>query len=220
MKLKYLGQSGFILKTDNISVGIDIWLNNPKNKITRDEVSNLDFLLLTHDHADHGIGDLDKTLSEDTKLITNYELANHLKEELGNENIIAANLGGRLTLNDKGIDVVMTSALHSANVGIPTGFIIFIENEVIYHMGDTAISSDFELINKLYKPNVLLIPIGGHFTMGIEEATLATDMINAETIIPMHYGTFPLIDADPEEFQSKVGDKVCILELNQEIDLG
>lgn len=221
--IKFIGHSGFIFSNEELKIGIDLWLDNPKNKLKPSDIPELDYILLTHDHGDHGIGNIAELSSEKTQIITNVELANSIRSKLPELKIIAANIGGEIKTSDNRLKLYMTQALHSANIGIPTGFVIKIENQTIYHMGDAAIMSDFRLINELYKPDIILVPIGGHFTMGIDEASLAVKMFDAGTIIPMHYGTFPLIDVDPLEFKTKVeaesGKKVMVLKINEEIEL-
>ena len=91
--------------------------------------------------------------------------------------------------------------------GEPVGFIIKLENGfTIYHTGDTNVFSDMKLISDYYKPDLLLLPIGGHFTMDPKEAALATKLVNPKYAIPMHYGTFPPLKGTPEEYKEALGE--------------
>ena len=140
------------------------------------------------------------------------------------------NKGG--TMNVEGIKLTMTNALHSSSIdasgfsfdgGSPAGFIIQINGRTIYHAGDTGVFGDMQLIGELYEPEIALLPIGGHFTMGIKEAVKAVELIRPKIAIPMHYNTFDVISQDPLEFQqsveSKTSTKVIIMKPGESIEL-
>jgi L-ascorbate metabolism protein UlaG (beta-lactamase superfamily) len=115
---------------------------------------------------------------------------------------IGANIGGPLSVQD--LKIIFTPAVHSSSKGTPTGVVVSGKDTTIYHAGDTGLFGDMALIGELYKPDVALLPIGGHFTMGINEAAKAVQLIKPRIAIPMHYNTFPVIRADPEEFKQLV----------------
>jgi L-ascorbate metabolism protein UlaG (beta-lactamase superfamily) len=107
-------------------------------------------------------------------------------------------------------------------MGEPAGIVLSIDGKNIYHCGDTGLFYDMNLIGKLDKIDVMLVPIGGNFTMGIDDAVIAVDFVNPQLTIPIHYNTFPIIQADPNEFSDKVksfGRNVKILNYGEVIEL-
>jgi len=115
----------------------------------------------------------------------------------------------------------MVEAKHSAGaedeqgthyVGVAAGYVLAIaDGPVLYHAGDTAVFSDMKLIRELYKPEVAMLPIGGHFTMGPKEAALATRFIEPKVVLPLHFGTFPPLTGTPEQLAALVGDSVKVV---------
>ena len=109
------------------------------------------------------------------------------------------NIGGPSTFLD--FEISFTQAFHTGN---PTGVVLQKDDTTIYHTGDTGLFSDMQLIQELYHPDVMLVCIGGNFTMDIHQAAKAVEMIQPKTVIPMHYNTFKQIQADAEEFKRLV----------------
>jgi L-ascorbate metabolism protein UlaG (beta-lactamase superfamily) len=140
------------------------------------------------------------------------------------------NIGG--TVMVEGIEFIMTPAIHSSgleleseilNGGGAAGYIIGMDGLYIYHAGDTALFSDMQLIGELYRPDVALLPIGGHYTMGPREALMAAQFVGAPLVIPMHYSTWPIIRQDPAAFKNTVERttdlRVMVLQPGESIDL-
>ncbi len=140
------------------------------------------------------------------------------------------NKGG--TVNVEGITLTMTDALHSSSIdasgfsfdgGCPAGFVIGIGDRSIYHAGDTGVFGDMQLIGELYKPEIALLPIGDRFTMGINEALKAVELIRPRIVVPMHYNTFDVIRQDPFVFkqivEAKTGAKVFIMKPGDSIEV-
>lgn len=161
-----------------------------------------DIVAVTHGHADH--------MGQAVFLKRHTVSINEVAKYLASKGVPAEamNIGGSLTID--GITFTMTPAVHSSwieeagiccNGGGSAGFVIGIDGLKIYHAGDTALFSDMKLIGELYHPDVALLPIGGRFTMGPEEAMIAAQYVGAPLVIPIHYNTWPKIEQDPELFR-------------------
>ncbi len=150
--------------------------------------------------------------------------------QAGGPDIVGMNIGGSTKVGDTRI--TMTNAIHSSCFvgdgkieagGNPAGFVIDSGSRV-YHSGDTGVFGDMRLIGELYEPELALLPIGDFYTMGIREATKAVELLNTQTVIPMHYNTFEAIQQDPREFKNSVSMKtrseVVILKPGESYSLG
>lgn len=202
MRMTWLGHSAFICKFSDVSVLIDPFISgNALAPIKVDELPKVDVVLVTHSHADH-FGDAPEIVKRfNTYFISSYEVA----QKVPGEKSIGMNIGGTVTIGN--LKVTQVQAVHSHEEGPATGFVLRHPEGSIYHAGDTGIMSDMSLIRKLYKPKITLLPIGGHFTMGIEEAVEAVGLLQPRIVVPMHYNTFDVIRADPYEFKRKVEEK-------------
>jgi L-ascorbate metabolism protein UlaG (beta-lactamase superfamily) len=217
VKLRWLGHSAWQVTFKESTVIIDPFLtNNPKAAIKPQDIKKADYVLVTHDHFDH-LGDaFEIAKATNAKLVGIFEISVMAqKAGVKEENAIGMNMG---SVSDLGkIKVGMTPAIHSGNM---VGFIISADDKTIYHAGDTALFTDMKLIAELYKPDVALLPIGGFFTMGPMEAAIAADLIHAKDTFPMHYGTWPPIAQDPQDFARRVKKStVHILDPGGEIEL-
>ncbi len=206
----------------NVNVLIDPFIErNPAAKINAESL-NPDIIILTHGHFDHA-GDAIK-ISKNSKapVLASFELSEILKNEIETMDI---NPGG--TVKFKGIKITAVNAVHSSSynglyAGASMGYIIDMGNIKIYHAGDTTYFKDMELIGNINRPDISLLPIGGHYTMDIDGSIEALKMLKSEKVIPMHYNTFPAISANPEEFKNKVekaGFKPIIPEVEEVIKL-
>ena len=164
-----------------------------------------DLVLVTHGHGDH----LGITVDLKKPTVAIHELAHYLSRK--GVPATGMNLGG--TLMSDGVKVTMVPALHSSSVtesgvelymGTAAGFVVEMDGIVVYHAGDTALFSDMKLIHDLYHPDVALLPVGDHYTMGPAEAMIAAEWIGAPLVIPMHYNTFPAIAQDLTEFKHAI----------------
>ena len=202
----------------------DPWLSNPRSPITADEVPGCDVMLVTHGHFDHLGSDPGAAAEGDPIRIARrtrpvwpaiHEMSLWLGSlgDIGAE-VVGMNKGG--TFDARGVQVTMVHADHSAGdwvdearvplyLGEPVGFIVVLENgKRIYHAGDTAAFGDMRLIGEMYQPDVAFLPIGGHFTMDPMAAARAVRLLGVSTVVPIHYGTFPIIAGTPDEFRAEL----------------
>ena len=203
VQITWLGHATFKFTTpEGKIVLIDPWTQ--KNPATPDEfkrIDRVDLMLVTHGHSDH-IGDaIDIAKATKPTCVAIVELAGWLGSK-GVEHTVGINKGG--TINIDGIKVTMTHAIHTSGTedgtygGDACGYVIEFENgRKLYHAGDTCAFSDMQLINELYRPDVALLPIGDYYTMGPREAAVAVRMLGVKHVIPMHYGTFPILTGTP-----------------------
>jgi L-ascorbate metabolism protein UlaG (beta-lactamase superfamily) len=205
MKITYLGHASFKIEEDGKTVFVDPWLTGPTSPITVDDVDKADIVLVTHDHGDHGYAEaLGICKNTGACFVAINELA-HKAGSQGVENIHTLNIGG--SVNIGGVVVTLVQAFHSSGVGAPTGFVVRFPSGSFYHAGDTGVFASMELFAELYSPiDVALLPIGSYFVMDIHQAALATKLLKPKTVIPMHYDTFPVIEANPEKFKHLVSE--------------
>lgn len=206
-RLTWYGHAAFLVETAQKKILIDPWITNPLSPVSLDKIPELDYVVVTHDHGDH-IGDTINILRRNrrAKIIAVFELAESLAADAGaRDRAVGANIGGPVSL--EGIRIYLTPATHSSSKGSPTGVVIESSEITVYHAGDTGVFSDMSLIRELYSPRVAMLPIGGHFTMGVREAVKAIELLRPAVVVPMHYNTFPLINADPKELVDLVKKK-------------
>jgi L-ascorbate metabolism protein UlaG (beta-lactamase superfamily) len=222
-----------ITSTTGKVIVIDPFLTrNPKTPAEYRDLAafgKVDLILVTHGHGDH-VGDLQELarLSGAT-VVANWEFALNLISLglLDSDKVIAMNKGGTVTPIGRGIKIHMVPAEHSSGIdlkamglewepgspsqvftGAAVGYVLELENGfTIYHSGDTGVFGDMALINRFYAPDLALVCIGGHFTMDPEGAAYAVgELIKPTQVIPIHYGTFPVINRTPAEFKEALGD--------------
>jgi L-ascorbate metabolism protein UlaG (beta-lactamase superfamily) len=210
MEITWLGHSGVKIKGSK-TIFIDPFLTgNPVATIAPEDITEADILVVTHDHGDHISDAFSICKNTNATLVTIHEIA----VEAEDEGITAEgmNIGG--TVEVSGIKVHMVQALHSAGKGDPTGVVIELDGKSIYHAGDTGLTYDMKLIGEFFHPDLSFIPIGDRYTMGVNSASKAVEFTGTKKVIPIHYNTFPLVEADPEEFKRKVGDRAEVIVLN------
>jgi L-ascorbate metabolism protein UlaG (beta-lactamase superfamily) len=228
--LTYYGHSAVQLYGEGYTILIDpFFTGNPASPIKAGDIKKCDFILVTHGHADH-LGDtVELALRLKSAVVATYELACFLEDK--KVKVQPMSVGG-------GCDfpfgrVKLTQALHGCGGDVlpdgsevppntPVGFLVTFEKKTIYHAGDTGLFSDMKLIGEKAKINVACLPIGDNFTMGIEDAVYANDLLNAERCVPMHYSTWDVIKADAEAFAFKIrkqGKKCSVLKPGEFFEL-
>ena len=206
MEIRFLGQSAFELRDGDTTVVIDPFLTgNPKAAIGPEELDDPTTILLTHGHADHYGDTVDIAKRAGCPVVAIVEIANELGE--AGVDVRDPNLGGTVEFDWGSVKLVPawhTSTTPNGTVCTPAGLIIRFGGQTIYHLGDTCLFSDLELIGRLHNPDVALMCIGGHYTMDRSDAAIAAEMVKAGTVIPCHYDTFPPIEADAQAFKAEV----------------
>jgi len=219
-RITWLGHATVLIQTaKGTNILIDPYIaQNPKYPRDFALPAKINYILLTHGHGDH-IADVASVAAQhDSTVVAIYELAAYVAGK-GVAKTIGMNLGGTVQLDD--VAATMVEAKHSAGaqdadgthyVGIAAGFVLTVlDGPTLYHAGDTAVFGDMKLIAELYRPKVTMLPIGGHFTMGPREAALAVRFLQPEVVLPLHWGTFPMLTGTPQELAALVDASVRVV---------
>jgi L-ascorbate metabolism protein UlaG (beta-lactamase superfamily) len=233
-QLTWYGQSAFKIVTPNGKIFlIDPWITNPKNPNGPDDLAGLDrvdLILLTHGHSDHVGNTVEIGQKTGAKLVAGLDLATAVTMVLGYpskqaEMDTTGLFGGEVPLLDGEITVTLVPAFHGGGIakddeslpvfaGAPSGMIIALRDAItFYHTGDTDLFSDMALVSRYNKIDVMMVCIGDHFTMGPKRAADAVKLVGPRVVIPMHYGTFPVLTGTPEAFDSALQERGSKAEL-------
>ena len=230
VRFTYLGHSGFMMiSPKRKTILIDPWISgNPMSGMSLEEITSADIILVTHGHGDHMGDSVEIAKKTGAQVIAMPEIMQYMSNR-GLTDLVGMNKGGTFAVDE--IHVTMVHALHSSSIrednqviyaGDPAGFVVRFENgSSVYHAGDTDVFMDMKIIGDLYEPQVALLPIGSHYTMGPEGAVYACKLIRPKYVIPMHFGTFPVLTGTPEAFgklmQEVPGTKVIPLKPGENI---
>lgn len=213
--ITWLGHAGVKLDTaDGKVIVVD---PGPEGNEAAKNLDKVDLLLISHGHSDNMGDAIDIARRTGARVIAMNELCIYMGMK-GVDNVSGGNTGGTQTWND--IQVTLVDAVHSSStiengqiiyLGEAVGFVIkFPDDFTVYHAGDTALFSDMAEIGKIHQPDVAILPIGDHFTMGPREAAEAIKLLNVTRVIPIHYGTFPLLRGTPEQLAQETSHNLAL----------
>lgn len=223
-EIVWLGHATFLFRLPSGEVVVyDPWLGNPKCPARFHELPRVDLLLATHGHTDH-VRDLVRLAQQHrARIVCIADMAYWLaKQGIPDQQIVDMNKGGTASVLP-GLTVTMVHADHSSSYpgadGLPiylgeaSGYILrFAGMPTIYAAGDTALFSDMKLLGELYRPEVAILPIGGHYTMDPAAAAYAARFVGVKKVIPCHYGTFPLLAGTPQQLRAALGPEIDVIE--------
>ncbi|QJA05672.1 metal-dependent hydrolase [Thermosulfurimonas marina] len=215
MEITFYGHATFkIVTPKGVKILIDPWLTNPQAPKEIDR-GPYDLILITHAHGDH-LGEA-LEVAEGAEVVAIHEIQQWLAAR-GVQKATGMNIGG--TYATRGLKITMVPALHSSSFpdgtygGEPCGFVIEMEDgQRIYHAGDTGLFAEMAFIGELYRPEVALLPIGSHYVMGPREAAKACELLQPKMVVPMHYGTFPVLSGTPEELEEALAARGLSVEV-------
>ncbi len=215
VKVTWLGHSTFVFETPGGKIIlVDPWvMGNPSTPDDKKTFDKIDVILCTHGHGDH-IGDgVALAKKYDCKVVGSYEVCLWMKKK-GIEKISPMNKGGSQEVGEAW--ATMVQAEHSSGIedggevlygGEAAGYVIQFENGLrVYHAGDTNVFGDMQMIHEIYQPHIAFLPIGDLFTMGPREAAHACRLLKPRAVVPMHWGTFPVLTGTPQELERRIND--------------
>ncbi len=223
IKITYHGHSAFEIGSGDYNILVDPFFSGNKHAKAKPSDIEAGFIILTHAHEDH-VGDtIEIAKRNNSQVIATNELAIYLSSKGCNAH--GMNIGGSRNFPFGKVRLTIahhSSSLGGAYMGEPAGVIISIGGKNIYHAGDTSLFLDMKLIGEMHSIDAAILPIGDNYTMGIDDAVKAVEFLNCKIAIPVHFGTFPVIDTDPDEFKRKVesiGRKCVVIPFGGSIDL-
>lgn len=202
MDIKYLGHSAFEFNTNGKKILVDPFLVSVPDY----KVENIYNIFVTHAHGDHLGSAIEISKSTGAPITAIFELANYCAKNGAK----SMDIGLGSWQDYSWGRAVAVPAFHSSSTpdgvygGSPCGFVFEIDGETIYHAGDTCLNSEMKMIGEVYQPDIVMLPIGGKYTMDIEHAVKAAEWLGASEVIPMHYNTFDAISVDIADFERQI----------------
>jgi L-ascorbate metabolism protein UlaG (beta-lactamase superfamily) len=214
LDIRFHGHSTVQLSIEGHSIIIDPFITGNAAAATKLADIQVEYILLTHGHADHILNAVELAKQSDATIIATHELATYVGWQ--GVKSIGMNLGGSIKLPFG--KVKMTHAFHSSGVilddkqqivymGMPGGFIIELGGKTVYHAGDTGLFGDMKMLGELHDIDLAFLPIGDLFTMGPEDALIAAEWVRADYVVPIHFNTFPPIQQDGDAFVARLAEK-------------
>jgi L-ascorbate metabolism protein UlaG (beta-lactamase superfamily) len=225
ISITWLGHSTFLIVFPNGKrVVTDPWLGNPNcpPRFAKPEaLKPVDLILVSHGHSDHTGDVAGLARATNAPIVCLFEVGIYLTDK-GLKDVRDMGIGGTQTVGD--FTITMTNAVHSGSVvdggrivylGGAAGFVVRSAGApTIYFAGDTALFGDMRIIGEIYKPEIAFLPIGDHYTMGPDTAAIAAEWLGVKQVVPMHWGTFPLLTGTPAMLKEKLaGKKIDVLEM-------
>lgn len=213
LKITWLGHATFrVVTPKGTTILIDPWvMGNPACPEPEKQVKKVDIMLCTHGHFDH-IGDAVEIAKRHSPKVVCIPEMGAWFEKKGVKHVMSMNKGGTQHIDD--IHVTMVHAVHSCGItdgdqvvygGEACGYVVGFDNGVsIYHAGDTMVFSDMKIIHEMWRPQIAMLPIGDHYTMDPRQAAYAVELLQPKAVIPMHFGTFPVLTGKPSELAKLV----------------
>jgi L-ascorbate metabolism protein UlaG (beta-lactamase superfamily) len=212
LSITWFGHATFLLTTPGGKrIVFDPWLNGNPKAPAGARIDQADVICVTHGHSDHSGDVVTVARATGAPVVAVYELANWFQGK-GLKDVIGMGIGG--TIEVKGLTISMTPAVHTSSieedgqvhyVGLAAGFVVRLEdNRAIYFAGDTALFGDMRLIRELHAPEIAFLPIGDHYTMDPVAAAKACEILGVRQVVPMHYGTFPVLTGSPDALKKLV----------------
>jgi L-ascorbate metabolism protein UlaG (beta-lactamase superfamily) len=212
LSITWYGHATFSVTTPGGKrIVFDPWLEGNPKAPAGAKIDKADVICVSHGHSDHTTDVVPVARAPGAPVVAIFELASYFQSK-GLKDTIGMNMGG--TVDVKGLKITMTPAVHSSGVmedgtaiylGEPAGYVVRMEDgRALYFAGDTALFGDMRLIREMYAPDIAFLPIGDHFTMGPEAAARAVEMLGVRQVVPMHYGTFPLLTGTPDALKRLV----------------
>jgi L-ascorbate metabolism protein UlaG (beta-lactamase superfamily) len=225
--LTWLGHASFRIDSPSGKrIYVDPWVSGPTCPAEEKDPERIDIIAGTHGHGDH-VGDVTELgKKHKPRLVAINELAGWLDGQ-GYPDAAAGGMGKGGTVDVDGVKFTLTNAFHSSSTpdgsyaGEPAGVVIALENGfTLYHAGDTCVFGDMQLIGRIYQPDLAILPIGDHYTMGPKEASVAIELLGVKRCVPCHWGTFPFLTGTPAQLRELAPDVDLVeMEPGQRIEL-